>query len=127
MAVSEADRKIVDNLFRAMQAGPAGEEQMMALFADDAIFVEPFSGAPKTHTGLDAIRASFRDMWAEPVPDMKLTLDRIDLDGDRLRAEWTCTASVFPVPMRGSDLFTIESGKIARLEIEVTEMPQMGV
>ncbi len=86
MTVNESGRKIVDNLFKAMQAGPAGEDDMMALFADDAVFVEPFSGEPKTHTGKNAIRASFQDMWREPTPDMKLILDRVDLDGQSVRA-----------------------------------------
>ncbi len=126
MTVNESDRKIVDNLFKAMQAGAGGEDDMMALFADDAVFVEPFSGEPKTHTGKDAIRASFRDMWREPAPDMKLILDRVDLDGQSVRAEWTCTSAIFPTPMRGYDVFTIASGKITRLEITVTDMPPMG-
>ncbi len=126
MTVNELDRKIVDNLFKAMQAGPAGEDDMMALFADDAVFVEPFSGEPKTHTGKDAIRASFQDMWREPAPDMKLILDRVDLDGRSVRAEWTCTSPIFATPMRGYDVFTIDNGKITRLEITVTDMPPMG-
>ena len=126
MTVSEPDRKIVENLFKAMQAGPAGEDDMMALFADDAVFTEPFSGEPKTHTGKDAIRASFQDMWREPAPELKLMLDRVDLDGQNIRAEWTCTSAIFPTPMRGYDVFTIAGGKIAKLEITVTEMPPMG-
>ena len=48
---------------------------------------------------------------------MKLVLDRADRDGDRVRADWTCTSPVFPAPMKGYDLFTIQDGKIARLEI----------
>jgi hypothetical protein len=126
MPVSEPDRRIVESLFKAMQAGPAGEAAMMNLFADTAVFMEPFSGAVQTHHGKDAIRASFRDMWKEPLPDLKLSIDRVDLDGDHVRAEWTCTSSAFPSPMRGFDLFTIHSGKITRLEINVTEMPPMG-
>ncbi len=125
MTVSDSQRKVVEILFKAMQAGPSGEEEMMALFAEDAVFIEPFSGEPKTHSGKAAIRASFQEMWREPPPDLKLTLDRLDLDGDRVRAEWTCTSPVFPEPMRGRDLFTISSGKIARLEITVTGMPPM--
>ena len=126
MTVSEPDRKIVENLFKAMQAGPAGEDDMMALFADDAVFTEPFGGEPKTHTGKDAIRASFKAMWEEPAPELKLMLDRVDLDGQDVRAEWTCTSPIFPTPMRGYDVFTIAGGKIAKLEITVTEMPPMG-
>ncbi len=126
MELPQPDRDVVDRLFKAMQAGPAGETEMMELFAADAVFLEPFSGQVQTHEGADAIRASFKEMWANPAPELELVLDRADLDGDRVRADWTCTSPVFPSPMRGYDLFTIESGKIKRLEIHVTEMPPMG-
>ena len=124
MVISAQQRKAVEDLFRAMQAGPDGEEAMMALFADGAVLVEPFSGEPQTHSGKDAIRQSFRDQWRNPVPDLRLTLDRVDLDGALMRAEWTCTSPVFPTPMRGYDVFTLNgAGKISRLEIVVTEAP----
>jgi hypothetical protein len=96
---------------------------MMSLFHEDATFIEPFSGQPVTHRGHDAIRESFRQQTAHPLPDMVLTLDRVDLDGGTVRAEWTCNSSAFPTPMRGHDLFTIRDGKIERLEIVVTGMP----
>ncbi len=123
MSVTASDRTVVDNLFKAMQAGPSGEQLMMSLFREDAVFVEPFSGQPLTHTGHKAIRASFQQQSAHPLPDLKLTVDRVDMDGGLVRAEWTCSSSAFPAPMRGYDLFTIENGKIARLEIVVTSMP----
>jgi ketosteroid isomerase-like protein len=123
MSVTAADRTVVERLFRAMQAGASGEAEMMSLFWDDATFIEPFSGQPITHVGHAAIRESFRQQTAHPLPDMKLTLDRVDLDGPMVRAGWTCTSSAFPAPMRGHDLFTIKNGKIARLEIIVTDMP----
>jgi hypothetical protein len=127
VAISAQHHKIVEDLFRAMQAGPAGEDAMMALFAEDAVLVEPFAGHVQTHRGLAAIRESFRDQWKNPVPDLQLTLDRVDLDGRIVRAEWTCTSPVFPTPMRGYDLFTLDgTGRIARLEIVVTDAPPMG-
>ena len=42
MAMSSEQRKAVDGLFRAMQAGPAGEEAMMALFAEKAVWLNRF-------------------------------------------------------------------------------------
>lgn len=118
MPLTEVDRRVVESLFRAMQAGPEGEEEMMSLFAEGATLIEPFSGTPRTHVGKDAIRQAFRESFAEPPPpDMKLVLDRADVDGERVRADWTCTSSVFPAPMKGYDLFTIEEGKIQRLEV----------
>jgi hypothetical protein len=123
MPVAEQDRKTIESLFRAMQMGPSGEEAMMALFDDNAVFTEPFSGQIQTHKGKSAIRDSFRQMWKEPIPDLRLTLDQVELDGDTLRAQWTCVSPVFPTPMRGYDVFRIRAGKILRLEIVVTEMP----
>lgn len=125
MPVSSHDRSVVENLFKAMQKGPAGGDDMLSLFAEDAVFIEPFSGVPQTHTGKAAIRQSFTGMWQDPPPDMRLFLDRVDVDGDKVRAEWTCTSPVFPEPMKGFDLFTIRGGKIARLEIVVTSVPPM--
>ena len=126
MPVNPQQRKTVDALFRAMQAGPGGEEAMMGLFADGAVLIEPFSGVPQTHVGKSAIRQSFRDQWKNPLPDLTLVLDRVDLDGSLIRAEWTCTSPAFPSPMRGYDLFTLnDAGQISRLEIIVTEAPPM--
>lgn len=122
----DTHRRVVERMFQAMQAGPAGETEMMSLFAEEAVFIEPFSGVPQTHTGKSAIRESFQSMWANPAPDMSLAMDRVDIDGDQVRAEWTCTSPIFPTPMKGHDLFTISGGKIKRLEVIVTDMPAMG-
>jgi hypothetical protein len=121
MPVPEPDRKTVESLFKAMQMGPPGEDAMMALFDENAVFIEPFSGQVQTHTGKGAIRASFRQMWQDPLPDLRLSLDQVELDGDTLRAEWTCVSPALPAPMRGFDLFRIRAGKILRLEIIVTQ------
>jgi len=127
MPVSAQQRHTVEGMFKAMQAGPDGEETMMSLFADDAVFIEPFSGQSQTHAGKQAIRQSFRDQWNDPPPDLTLVLDRVDLDGAQVRADWTCTSPVFPSPMRGYDLFTLDAtGKIKQLEIVVTEAPPIG-
>ena len=121
MSISDQDRRIVESLFHAMQAGLDGEEEMMGLFAEGATFIEPFSGEVRRHEGKAAIRDAFRDAADQP-PDMKLNIDRVDLDGERVRADWTCTSSVFPEPVRGADLFTIEDGLITHLEVIVTSM-----
>jgi hypothetical protein len=126
MPVSGPQRRVVERLFKAMQAGPGGESEMLSLFADDGVLIEPFSGRPQMHTGIAAIRQSFRDQWNDPPPDLRLVLDRVDLEGQSIRAEWTCTSPAFPSPMRGYDLFTLnEAGQIERLEIVVTEAPPM--
>lgn len=124
MPVSDADRKVVDRVFDAMHA--RDEKKMMPLFAANAVLIEPFSGAPRTHTGSPAIRTWFLQAVNEMPPDMKIKLDRIDMDGTRVKADWTCTASVFPTPMRGTDYYTIRNGLIEHAEFVVTEMPPMG-
>ena len=94
---------------------------MMSLFTEGAVFVEPFAGETRTHEGIPAIREAFMDMWKEPPPpDMELKLLRADRDDNFVRADWTCTSPVFEAPMNGYDLFTIEDGKIARLEVVMT-------
>lgn len=124
MPVSERDRQVVDGVFRAMHERAAGENAMMALFAEDSQVIEPFSGQPQTHRGKPAIRAWFREAVNQMAPDMALKLDRLDMDGGRVRAEWTCTSVVMKGPMRGYDLYTIEAGLIKAAEFVVTEMPE---
>ena len=126
MPVEPADRQLVEGYFKAMQAGPDGVQEMVALFAEDGEYIEPFSaqGRPSSHRGGQAIRAFFEQSLNGPLRDgVRLTLDRLDVDGDRLRSEWTCSMPMFPGPLRGFDLYTIEGGKIKRLEVTVTEMP----
>jgi ketosteroid isomerase-like protein len=125
MPVNEQDRKVVEDLCKAMQIGPAAEEALMALFTDDAVLIEPFTGRTQTHTGKPAIRASLAAMWQNRAPDLTLTLDRVDADGNMLRAEWTCTSALLAGPMRGYDRLTIREGKLSHLEIIITEMPQL--
>ena len=125
MPVKAEDRKVVEDLLRAMQTGPSAFEELLALFADDGVLVEPFTGTMQTHTGKPAIRASLNQMAQHRTPDLTLKLDRVDMDGGAVRAEWTCTSKSMPGPMRGYDLFTIRGGKISRLEIVITEMPAM--
>ena len=108
---------VVQRYFKAMQAGPDGAEALFALFADDATYIEPFSGQPLTHVGRPAIEAYLRASWEDGPPDLELTLDRVDVDGERVRSEWTCTSPAFPQPVKGVDLCTVRGGRIQRLEV----------
>ena len=116
------DEGVIEKLFEAMAAGPAGEEPMMRLFAEDAVLVETFTGEPREHVGIDSIRRSYRELFREPPPrDMKLVLHRMDRDGKRVRAEWSCLSEDYLEPRRGYDLFVVEGGLIRKLEIVVTQ------
>jgi uncharacterized protein (TIGR02246 family) len=127
MEVSQSDRRLVERVSEAMQAGPAGKEDMLALFTDDAVLVEPFSGERKTFEGIESIRERYTAMVAEPrPPDFRLQIDRIDTDGKQVITDWTCTSAVFPGPMKGESRYIIRDGKIQRLEIDLKSFPQPG-
>ena len=110
----------VQHFFVAMQTGASAEEAMMALFADDAVYVEPFSGTPVTHEGKDAIRATMRRGWQYPMRDMTITVDRVEVSGETVTAAWTCRSPDLPGGAgRGTNRFTLRAGKIVRLETTV--------
>lgn len=107
----------VADFFRAMQAGSAAAHDMEALFTEDAVYVEPFAGAPTTHTGRAAIMAAMRQGWATPLPEMTISLDRVDVTGARVIVAWTCRSPGLPGGEgHGVNEFTLNDGKIARLE-----------
>ena len=105
-----------------MQHGPDGVDALVALLADDAVYVEPFSGG--AHKGRDAIRA-FLERSQGQLPDVQITVERIDVEGETVTTEWRCESSAFRKPSRGRDRFTIRDGKIARLETTLVERPEL--
>ncbi len=107
----------VADFFRAMQAGSAAAEGMERLFSENATYVEPFSGQPITHNGKSAIMAAMRQGWQNPLPDMTISLDRVDVAGELVTVAWTCRSPGLPSGEgRGVNEFTLRGGKIARLE-----------
>lgn len=107
----------VADFFRAMQAGSAAAEGMERLFSENATYVEPFSGQPITHNGKSAITAAMRQGWQNPLPDMTISLDRVDVAGELVTVAWTCRSPGLPGGEgRGVNEFTLRGGKIARLE-----------
>lgn len=110
--------EVVDAYFDAMKAGASRVDDLLALFAEDAVYIEPFSGAPRTHEGWPAIADAIRTSMQSPPPDMTLEVNRVDVDGDVVRSEWTCCSPVFPGPMRGVDRCTVADGRIQRLEVQ---------
>ena len=112
-------REVVDAYFRAMQRGQHGQEELLALFADDAVYIEPFTGTSRTHVGLAAIRACVEASWAYSPPDLRLEVDRVDVDGPRVQTRWTCTSPAFPAPVHGEDRYLVRSGRIAHLEVRI--------
>ncbi len=121
--VSSGEREIVERYLALMQAGPRGVDELVDLFDDEAVYVEPFAGQPNTHTGKGAIRAFYEVALAQHLNGVRLTLDRLDLDAGRLRSEWTCHLSGLAEPMQGYDLLDLRDGRIVRLETTVTKFP----
>lgn len=121
--VSQRDRATVERYFAAMQAGPGAVDDLVGLFEDDAVYVEPFTGQPQAHTGKTEIRAFFERALQQDMRNARLTLTRLDIDGEKLRSEWTCDLPNMPAPMRGFDLLNLRNGRIVRLETTVTEFP----
>jgi ketosteroid isomerase-like protein len=112
----------IDGFYRAMQRGPEGLDELVDLFAEDAVYVEPFSGG--THNGRAEIRA-FLEQSQGRLPDLRITVDKVDVEGDTVATEWTCESSAFTKPSRGRDRFTIRGDEIVRLETTITEPPQL--
>ena len=125
MVLDSEHLRIIEDSARAMQAGPAGEADIMALFAEDAVWVEPYTGQRRSHEGKKAILAALKEMWTRPAPPgFNIATDRIDIEGSSIRVDWTCSATGFPNMMRGYSLYTIGAEKkIARLELFITEAP----
>jgi uncharacterized protein (TIGR02246 family) len=114
---------VVERYFRAMQRGRDGEDELVALFAEDAVYVEPFSGA--AHEGRDAIRSWLDTSLSDAPPDLRLTVERVDVAGDTVKARWTCESPAFARPAKGRDPFTIRDGRIARPESALVEAPEL--
>ena len=48
----------VSNFFLAMQVGKPGADALRAMFAEDAVYEEPFTGETRRHEGRDAIMSA---------------------------------------------------------------------
>ena len=111
---------LIDSYFAAMRRGAVAEAELLALFADDVGYSEPFSGDGPA-VGIDAVRARFRAGWELPLPELELDVLSIDIDGPEATADWECRSPALPGPMRGRDRYEIRDGKITRLEVQFVE------
>lgn len=111
------DQRLVSRFFEAMQAAGASEREMMQLFAEDAVYVEPFSGTPREHVGKSAIREAMVAGWQYPLPEMRLEVERVATDGKTIVADWVCHSPGLPNGRgAGTNEFTLRAGLIVRLE-----------
>ena len=114
-----ADHELIDRYFAAMRRGAAAEEEMMALFAEDAIYDEPFTDAAEPAIGKEAVRARLRRGWEHPLPDLELDVLAVEVDGPLATSRWECRSPALPGPIQGEDRYEIQDGKIARLEVSI--------
>lgn len=122
MVVTDTDRAVVQRMAEAMNAGDG--LALIDLFTADAVFIEPFSGIPRTFVGIEAIRSQIQDMVAQPrPPGFTLKVDQVTSENGELVSYWTCSAPVMPGPMKGRDELKIRDGRISFLKIEILSMP----
>lgn len=107
----------VANFFLAMQSGAPAESLMTSLFHDDAEYIEPFTGQARRHVGRKAIIEVMKTGWATPLPEMSLSLDRVETAAGEIVVAWTCVSPALPGGKGiGRNRFTLRDGRISRLE-----------
>jgi hypothetical protein len=108
----------VDLFFRVLCAGRSELEEMMALFSEDAVYTESFSGGVRVHRG----KAAIRDRMAEGWHWMKIVVDYMDVSRETVLTVWTCdSAAISGGYGVGTSTFVIRDGLIARLEMRLQE------
>lgn len=112
--------ELVGRHFAAIRGGPDAEDELLALFADDAEYVAIADDARQRHVGHDQIRAGVRGARAVVPWGAWLCVDRVEVAGQRVRADWTCHSPAFALPVRGVNEYTIRAGKIVRLQTTLT-------
>ena len=116
--------ELIEQYFAAMQRGPDGHDALLELFTDDAVYIEPFSSAGP-HVGKAAIREYLTASAGQAPPQLSLFVERLDVDADTVEATWRCESPAFERPSRGRDRFTVEHGRIVRLETVLLEAPEI--
>lgn len=118
--MSASEQTIVNRFFSAMQVGATAETEMMNLFHDDAVYIEPFTGRIRTHSGKLAIRACMREGWRTPLPDVRIDIDELTVQGAEVIVRWTCRSPALPGGEgKGENRFTLQGGLIIRLETRI--------
>lgn len=112
----ETERALIERYYRAMEAG--SPDVMDGLFVTDALYSEPFStpGESTVHQGREAIVGWLAASFEAGNKGVTITLDRIDVDGGDVVAEWTCVGPMLPGPMKGYDRYRVADGRISRLD-----------
>lgn len=117
-----SNEELVERYFAAMRLGVQAEQELISLFHEDAVYIEPFI-EDHPAVGIDDIHRRFRKGWENPLPDLELEVLTLEVDGSRARSTWECRSPALPGPVRGEDLYVMSDGKISRLEVRITDEP----
>ncbi len=116
----EAD-EVIAQYYAAMRVGIEAEEQMMALFAPDAVYSDPFGDSDDPAVGVDAIRERLKAGWSARPTDLELEVLTVDIDGEQGSSTWECRSAAFPGPMRGRDDYRFADGRITELHVSLDQ------
>ena len=118
--MNSPEKSIINRFFAAMQVGATAEDDMMRLFAEDADYIEPFSGRIRTHAGKVAIRKCMLDGWKRPLPNIQIEVEELTVQGSEVLVRWVCRSPALPGGMgKGENRFTLKDGLIVRLETRI--------
>ncbi|MEM9044059.1 MAG: nuclear transport factor 2 family protein [Pseudomonadota bacterium] len=106
----------VSNFFLALQAGPHGLASLAEMFAQDAVYFEPFSGRSEPHKGREAIAAAFDASRSGAFDDAVISLQGSEIDDEKISVRWTCVSKSIPGGRgSGTNVFKLKAGLIVSL------------
>ena len=93
-------------------------EEIMAHFADDAVFEGPRGTEPwgTRFVGREEVREAFAARFVG-IPDVRYQQDQHFVDGDRGASEWTLSGTTTDgqrIEVRGCDLWTFRAGRVVK-------------
>jgi len=86
------------------------------MFAEDAIYSEPFSGQTGPHKGRKAIIAAFDGSRSDAFEDAVISLGGVAVEGETITVKWTCISKAIPGGRgSGTNVFELKDGLITSL------------
>jgi SnoaL-like domain len=107
----------IANFMTAMQAGKAGRATLEAVFTEDAVYIEPFSGTVMRHEGRPDVIAAIAKGWESPLPDVHIRIDHVAARAADILLSWTCFSPALPGGQGlGTNRYIMREDRIALLE-----------